>query len=150
MAGNEQMIATWPLPATDGMDGPFWAAAKNGELVIQACSSCGKLRFPPRPMCPACNSREREWKKMSGRGRIWSFVVPHPPLLPAFNDQAPYNVITVELEEDPTVRLVGNLVGDVTGALNQIDPSTLKIGELVQAVYVPMADDVSLIRWVRR
>lgn len=150
MAGNESMIAVWPLPMTDGIDGPFWAAACRGELAMQACSDCGKLRFPPRPMCPSCQSLKREWRTLSGRGKIWSFSIPHPPLLPAFNDQAPYNVIVVELEEDPTVRLVGNLVSDATGMLNQIDPHTIKIGEPVQAIYVPMADDVSLIRWVRR
>lgn len=150
MAGKVNMISSWPLPTTGDFDAPFWEAARRSALVIHACLDCGTLRFPPRPMCPSCNSLRREWREVSGRGRIWSFVVPHPPLLPVFNEQAPYNVVVVELEEDPSIRLVGNLVADADAPINSIDPATITIGESVQAVFVPMADDVSLIRWVRR
>jgi uncharacterized OB-fold protein len=101
-------------------------------------------------MCPSCHSRAREWRELSGLGRIWSFIVPHPPLFPVFNPLSPYNVIVVELEEAPSIRLVGNLVGEPQGAINGVDPGTIRIGEPVQAVFVPMTDDVTLIRWVRR
>jgi uncharacterized protein len=30
----------------------FWEGVEQDELRIQRCSSCGKLRHPPRPMCP--------------------------------------------------------------------------------------------------
>ena len=150
MAGNEKMIESWPLPTTDDHDAPFWEGARRGALVMEACSSCGELRFPPRPMCPYCHSRQREWRELSGRGRIWSFIVPHPPLFPVFNPLAPYNVIIVELEEQPSIRLVGNLVSDPAGPINGVNPETIQIGEPVQAVFVPMTEDVTLIRWVRR
>jgi uncharacterized OB-fold protein len=150
MAGEEKMIQSWPLPTTDEHDAPFWEGAKRGVLVMEACGECGELRFPPRPMCPSCHSRQREWREVSGRGRIWSFIVPHPPLLPAFNPLAPYNVIIVELEEAASIRLVGNLVSDPTAPINAVETATIRIGEPVQAVFVPMTDDVTLIRWVRR
>lgn len=38
---------------------------------------------------------------MSGHGRIWSYVLPHPPLLPEYAAQAPYNAVVVELAEAP-------------------------------------------------
>jgi uncharacterized OB-fold protein len=100
-------------------------------------------------MCPYCNSLEYEWTPVSGQGRIWSFVVPHPPLLPAFADLAPYNVVVVELDEDPTIRLVGNLLDSPDGAINEVDPSTIRIGEPVQVVFQPAGEDVVLPRWVR-
>ena len=62
---------------------------------------------------------------------------------------APYNVIVVELDEDPTIRLVGNLVTGADGEINEIDPHQIQIGEPVEAVFAPMADDCSLVRWVR-
>ena len=62
---------------------PFWDGTARGELLIQTCGTCGVKRMPPRPMCPACRSIDVGWTKASGRGRVWSFVVPHPPLLPA-------------------------------------------------------------------
>jgi uncharacterized OB-fold protein len=85
---------------------------------------------------------------LSGKGRIWSFVIPHPPLLPAYTEFAPYNVITVELDEDPSLRLVGNLIASADGALNSVDPHSIAIGEPVRVVFAKV-DDVHLPRWVR-
>ena len=137
------------LPDTEDPESkPFWDGAARGELVVQKCSGCGRMRIPPRPMCPSCRSLENEWVPVSGRGRVWSFVVAHPPLLPAYMEVAPFNVITVELEEDPTLRLVGNLVGSADGPLNEIDPHSISIGEEVRVVF-SQVDDVSLPRWVR-
>jgi len=90
---------------------------------------------------------------MSGRGEIWSFVVPHPPLLPAYTPLAPYNVIVVALQEDPMLRLVGNLVTGPDGPINEIDPATIEIGEPVRVVFAgrsgPDGETVHLPEWVR-
>jgi uncharacterized OB-fold protein len=137
------------LPDTEDEDGaPFWEATAKGELRVQACGDCGKMRFPPRPMCPSCRSLSQTWKPVSGRATIWSFVVPHPPLLPAYAELAPYNVIIVSLDEDPSLRLVGNLVASADGSMNEIDPSTIRIGEPVRVVFTRI-QDVHLPRWVR-
>jgi uncharacterized OB-fold protein len=134
------------LPVIDDDSAPFWEAARRGELVMQGCGNCGRLRFPPRPMCPYCQSVEVIWSPMSGRGTIWSFVVPHPPLLPAYAEQAPYNVVVVALEEDPTLRLVGNLVTSGDGPINEL--LDINIGAPVRVVFTEVSDDVSLPRWV--
>jgi uncharacterized OB-fold protein len=136
------------LPAIDEVSEPFWQAARRGELVMQGCSACGRLRFPPRPMCPHCQATEVIWTPVSGRGTIWSFVVPHPPLLPDYAEVAPYNVIVVALDEDPTLRMVGNLVTSAEGLINEVDPATIEIGAPVRVVFAEVSDDVSLPRWV--
>lgn len=127
---------------------PFWDGTARGELLIQTCADCGRLRMPPRPMCPACRSIGVAWTKASGRGRVWSYVVAHPPLLPAYAEFAPYPVIVVELEEDPSIRLVGNFVASADGPINAIDPATIRIGEPVRVVFAQI-EDVALPRWVR-
>jgi len=127
---------------------PFWAGTARGELLVQKCSDCGRMRIPPRPMCPDCRSLANEWVPLSGKGRVWSFVVPHPPLLPAYTELAPFNVIAVELDEDPTLRLIGNLVASADGAINEIDPHSIEIGEPVRVVFAKV-EDVYLPRWVR-
>jgi len=143
------MESSWLLPDLEDPDGrPFWEWTARGELRMQHCADCGRVRMPPRPMCPGCGSRRDEWKRMSGRGKIWSFVVAHPPLLAAFERVAPYNVVVVALDEDPSLRLVGNLVAGADGAINSVDPSTIRIGEPVRVVFQKV-DDVSLPRWVR-
>lgn len=136
------------LPPMDDDSRPFWEGTLAGELRVQACGGCSRLRFPPRPMCPACQSLDVEWKAMSGRGTIYSFVVPHPPLLPAYAAVAPYNAVLVELDEDPTIRMVGNLVADAGAAINSVDPTTIEIGMPVSVVFARVAEDVALPRWV--
>ncbi|MSO37409.1 MAG: hypothetical protein EXQ69_04070 [Acidimicrobiia bacterium] len=132
----------------DEVAAPFWAACSRNELVVQTCAACDKSRMPPRPMCPHCRSIAVKWEPTSGFGTIWSYIVPHPPLLPAYAELAPYNAIVVALEEDPTIRFVGNLVTSANGAINEIDPATIRIGEKVRVVFTTI-DDVTLPRWVR-
>jgi len=99
-------------------------------------------------MCPRCRSLEFHWEPTSGRGAIWSFIVPHPPLLPAYQELAPYNVIVVALEEDPTIRFVGNLVTGPDGQINEVDPAAICIGDPVRVVF-HQVEDVTLPRWIR-
>lgn len=137
------------LPDTDDPDAaPFWEGTARAELRVQACTACGRKRMPPRPMCPHCRSIESTWVATSGRGTIWSFVVAHPPLLPAYAELAPYNAIVVSLDEDPAIRFVGNLVAGDDGAVNEIDAGTIVIGEPVRVVFQAV-EDVVLPRWVR-
>ncbi|MEU5438535.1 OB-fold domain-containing protein [Streptomyces sp. NPDC020719] len=136
-----------PVPDDDGE--PFWTYAARGELRVQACAApeCGRLRFPPRPCCPHCHSFDSEWRLMSGRGRIWSYVLPHPPLLPAYAAQAPYNAVVVELAEDPLIRLVGNVVAAPNAPLDSVDPARLRIGARVQVAFTE-TDGVTVPRWL--
>lgn len=143
------MEAGFLLPDLDDEEGgPFWAGCARGELLVQRCSGCGRLRMPPRPMCPQCRSLDVSWEPVSGRGTIWSFVVPHPPLLPAYGELAPYNVVVVTIDEDPAIRFVGNLVTGPDGAINEVDPSTIRIGDPVRVVFHQI-EDVTFPRWVR-
>ncbi|MGQ0826643.1 MAG: Zn-ribbon domain-containing OB-fold protein [Actinomycetota bacterium] len=143
------MNPTWLLPDTNEPTvAAFWDGTARGELRVQACGVCGHWRMPPRPMCPNCQSTAVRWDATSGRGRIWSFIVPHPPLLPAFAAVAPYNAIIVELQEQPEIRYAGNLVTSADGEINEIDPATIEIGTSVRVVFHAI-DDVFLPRWVR-
>ena len=141
------------VPRADQESEGFWEGTALGELRLQACGSCGTLRFPPRVMCPHCQSTERMWRRVSGTGTIWSFVVCHPPLLPAYAPFAPYPVVTVTLDEGPALRMVGNLVTGPDGAINEIDPATIVIGEPVRVACsrrrAPDGKEVFLPAWVR-
>lgn len=133
----------------DPHGGAFWHHCAAHELRMQRCDGCGRLRFPPRPMCPWCRSTASTWDLMSGRATVWSVAIPHPPLLPAYTDLAPYNVIVVALDEDPIIRLAGNLVTGPDGALGEIEPHTIQIGEPVEVVFSRITDDIVLPRWKR-
>ncbi|MFF4364062.1 Zn-ribbon domain-containing OB-fold protein [Streptomyces sp. NPDC001604] len=122
-------------PVIDSDGAPFWGYARQGELRVQACADCGEPRFPPRPCCPHCQSFASEWREVAGHGRIWSYVVPHPPLLPDYAEQAPYNVIVVELTDAPRIRLVGNLVAEAGARLDSVPAGRIRIGARVQVVF---------------
>jgi uncharacterized OB-fold protein len=88
---------------------PYWAAGRRRELRFQRCASCRTWRFPPQAMCAACHSLEHEWALASGKARLLSWVVVHPPVLPAWKERTPYVVVLVESEEG--CRTMGNLLG---------------------------------------
>lgn len=121
----------------------FWDGAKEHRLLVQRCSACNRLRHPPRPMCPTCNSLEWTAVEVSGRGTVFSFVMPRHPQYPWFEPD--YIVALVELEE--RVRLVTNLV-DVTPAAVTIGMA-VKVrfdefdGGLVLPMFAPVAAEAA-------
>jgi uncharacterized OB-fold protein len=80
-------------------------------------------------------------------------VVCHPPLLPGYAAFAPYPVIIVTLAEGHSLRMVGNLVTGPDGAINEIDPATIVIGESVRVIFSlrhrPDGTAVYFPAWVR-
>nr|WP_315596191.1 OB-fold domain-containing protein [uncultured Cupriavidus sp.] len=52
----------------------FWQAAREGQLLVRHCKSCGKPHWYPRVLCPFCMG-ETEWKTASGLGEIYSYSI---------------------------------------------------------------------------
>ena len=101
MAGGTVPV---PTPETE----PFWAGTLAGELRIQHCKGCGKYYFYPRPFCRYCQSRDVEWRTVSGAGRLVSYVINYRPLPPA-DPAEPQVIALIELDEGP--RMLSNIVG---------------------------------------
>ncbi|MDR3510985.1 MAG: OB-fold domain-containing protein [Caulobacteraceae bacterium] len=142
------MIEERPLPTTDEpVDAAFWRANLEGRLLVQTCAACGLARHPPRAMCPDCQSMAVEWRAASGRGRLWSWAVPAPPLLPAFAALTPYVTAVVELDDYPGLRLVGPMLVGKAGDMAGFDASALRIGQAVQVGFSRIAEDVALPGW---
>ena len=83
----------------------FWEGCRGGELRIPRCDACGKLVWYPQLSCPRCGGESMRWTKVSGRGRLFTWVRVHRAFLPAFEKRVPFTTALVELEEDPAVRL---------------------------------------------
>ena len=143
------MTDTTLLPYIDEINEPFWAGCREGVLRIQQCPATQRLIFPPRPVNPWSPRDKAEWTEVSGRGTVWSVIEPHPPLMLDFAELAPYNAIVVELEEDPSIRLVGNLVPDAGAPINSIAYDDIAIGTPVKVVFEKINDEITLPRWVR-
>jgi uncharacterized OB-fold protein len=120
----------------DPTSAPFWAGARNRRIVMQKCSSCGALRYPPLAGCPECLSRDEAWVEIRQTGTIWSYAVYHRALHPAFADAIPYTVVVVELDDGP--RITGRLVRHGRPA---------RIGARVTAVFEDVTPDVTQVTW---
>ncbi len=99
--------AQLPLPQPDALTESFWQACRRGILEVQSCSACGHDFLPPGPCCPRCWSTGLSARAVSGRGRVFSFVVYRRTYHPGM--PAPYVVALIELDEGP--RLISNVVG---------------------------------------
>jgi hypothetical protein len=98
-----------PVVEPDADSGWWWSAFEEGRLLCPHCNACGSTFFPPMPTCPQCGKGDIEPIEVSGRGTIYSWVVVHIALDPAFAGDVPYTILAVELEEG--ARLFGRLVG---------------------------------------
>ncbi len=95
-----------PEPATTHDNSWWFEALRGGELRVQRCTSCTRLRHPPGPMCPHCHSLSWDSVPAPLTGTIHSFVVVHHPVVPSFDYPLP--VLLVDLDEMPGVRVVMN------------------------------------------
>ncbi len=102
---------SFPYPVPDLEGEPYWEACNRGELAMQRCVGCRRLRWTPSPYCPACGSDTSAWEALSGRGRVTTWTVVTHPVHPAAVDRVPYIVVEVELVEQAGLRMISNLVG---------------------------------------
>ncbi|WP_299821922.1 OB-fold domain-containing protein [uncultured Jannaschia sp.] len=98
-----------PLPDRNPISAPFWERADQRVLALPWCKKCDQTHFPPSPRCPYCLHDAFEWRPVSGRATLVSWVVFHRAYWDGVAAELPYNVCQVELEEGP--RLISNLVG---------------------------------------
>lgn len=92
-------------------------------LVGEVCPHCQSKIFPPRDVCPYCGGEAKTEFAFSGKGRIYSYTVMRDA--PAgFEQNAPYTVAIVHLEEGPMV----------TAQLTDLGDQPVEIGMPVEMV----------------
>src|SRR5262245_29056245 len=128
-----------PLPVLQGLTGEFYAWCAKGELRFQCCDSCGSWRHVPREMCAECGSMHWQWKRSSGRGRVFTWTTTAVPLHPAFKGATPYAPVVVEMEEG--VRIVTELV--------DCAPDAIAIDMPVEVAFDAVTPEVTLPKFRR-
>jgi uncharacterized OB-fold protein len=123
-----------PFPNVNGDSKEFWAGCKSHELRFQKCKTCGHVRWPPSILCPMCYSKDTKWIVAEGKGRVYSFAVYHVAYHPGFENDLPYVVADVELEEGP--RLLTNIVG--------CRPDVVKCDMPVEVTWEDITEECSL------
>jgi len=93
------------------------------QLVGEVCPHCEAKLFPPRDICPECGGEAKSLYTFSGRGEVYSHTtVQDAPA--GFEENAPYTVALVKLEEGPLI----------TAQLTDLGEEAVEIGTPVEMV----------------
>ena len=123
-----------PVPVPSPTTAPFWEACKAESLLLQRCMGCGHIQFYPRSICTACSSDELQWSAASGMGSVYSHTTVYRALVPGFEDDVPYVVAMIELDEG--VRLLSQVVS--------CEPADIFIGMRVEVVFENAAGGMAI------
>ena len=123
------------LPVPTPETAPYWEGAKAHELRIQFCTDCQKHFFYPRIFCPTCLSDAVEWRKVSGKGTLLTYVLSARPA-PGFENELPYAIAIVKLDEGP--HLMSNIVN------TELTPANLPAGMALEVVFEDVNEKITL------
>ena len=123
-----------PLPVINEDNAAYWEYAREHQLRMQKCANCGHIRFPVSIVCPRCHSLETEWTRLSGKGKVYSYIIYRQAYHPAYKDDIPYVVAIIQLDEGP--RMESNLTDC------RLDD--IKIGMPVKLYFDDVTEEISL------
>jgi uncharacterized protein len=125
-----------PKPPPNPLTDFFWQGALEGVLRIQRCQQCHTYIHHPRPVCRSCQSFDLAPEAVSGHGSLYSFTVTYKAFHPFFVSRLPFVVASVELDEQPGLRLVSNVVG--------VPHEEVRIGMALQVQFEQLAPDFAI------
>lgn len=91
-------------PNIEAVAAPFYEGMALQRVMIQQCETCSTYLPPAQVVCDHCGGDTLNWIEVSGLGKIYSYVVYHRSFHPAFNEQVPYTVALIELNEGPRLQ----------------------------------------------
>ena len=128
------------IPVPDELSQPFWDAVNEQRLVLQNCTACDKLQYPPKTACQVCGSANGlEWQEVEGKGRIAAYIVIEDGRLNRRMPDQPYNLAVVTLDRDPTVNFYSNLPG--------VPAYEVPVGAAVEVTYEEVAPGQLIHEW---
>lgn len=137
LADDRPLHPDYPLPDLDDpIMRPFWDGCREGRLLQQRDRVTGACHWPPKPLYWQDGTR-LAWFEASGKGTVYTYVVAHPPFLPAMEHLLPHIMVVVELAEGP--RIVGHMV--------RATPEAMRIGLPVRVCFKRLTDQVTLPVW---
>ena len=126
------------IPVPNELSQPFWDAANEKRLVMQTCGICNRMQYPPEQKCAQCGSADRlVWRQVSGKGRIYNYSVMHDCRIRVLQADQPFNIVIVELDEDPGVKMYSHLPGTPVDEVPVGAPVRLIFEEVAPGRLVP-------------
>ncbi len=142
------------LDDLDGENLEYFRHCAAHDFHLQACASCGLIRYPPTTACPWCASLEARWVPVEGKGTVHSYTEVHHAIQPAFRDHVPYLILLVDLDtqkgkpsEHEALRVVGNLATPDGKLAPPEMVRRIGIGSRVRMVFSDVAPGLALPQW---
>jgi uncharacterized OB-fold protein len=124
-----------PLPDVNITSKPFWDAAKKHELMAYKCQNCG-THYYPLTTCMHCDNPKMEWVKVSGKGKIYTFLVYDIAYNPQWEKYIPYNVSWIQLDEGPI--MMSNVIDCPNDKLAIDMPVEVAFNDINDQISLPM------------
>ena len=129
-----------PAPVPNELTKPFWDACNERRLVLQNCTFCERLHYPPAPRCNRCGSADNfEWKEVEGKGHIDVFMVIRDSRIRGFRPAQPINFAVITLDEDPGINFLSILPGT--------QPGEVPVGAPVELIFEETSNGQLVHEW---
>jgi uncharacterized OB-fold protein len=110
---DAELVERLPRQRIDHDNKEYYRGWLQRRLLLNRCGKCGKWHHPPKPVCPHCWSSDLRPTAVSGNGTVHLLMLLHqgPPAPGVDYSKGPHPVATVELDEQPGLRLTSTIVG---------------------------------------
>lgn len=153
-ARYEYMGMNLHLAGIDEVNRTYFAHCARHDFHLQACEACDLLRYPPSAGCPWCGGAAQAWRRVEGKGTVYSYHEVAQAIQPGFKPHTPYLVLLVELDEQrakpsphEALRVFGNLVTPDGRMAAPEDVARVGIGSRVRMVYTDIGEGLSVPQW---
>ena len=127
-----------PAPVPNEVSKPFWDGCNAGRLVLQNCTACNRLHYPPVQKCQKCGSGDNfVWKEVPGKGHIDVYFVIRDSRIKGFQSAQPVNFAVITLDEDPGINFLSNLPGRAPGDVPQGAPVEVMFEQTSSGQMIP-------------
>ena len=109
---DQDILDAFPSDPIDHDNKEWYRGRLQQRLLVNRCADCGTWSQPPRGLCPACWSEAVVATEVSGRGTVYLTMLLHQgPAVPGVDYSEPHPVVTVELDEQPGLRVTATMTG---------------------------------------
>jgi uncharacterized OB-fold protein len=140
--GTGPRLGGWTVPVVNATNREWFT---SGALTLQQCGGCAAVQHPPEEVCHVCGGMVFTSRVVRPTGTVYSYTVVHHSVHPALDGFVPYTVVLVALDDEPDVRVVGNLL--------DVPVDEVAIGMPVVATWEELASEdgtvVLLPQWQR-
>jgi len=126
---------TRPKPIEGPLETEFWGYVGKHERRVQECTDCHHLCYPPATFCSECLSFEYQWRRLTERGKVLSWVRFQRQYFPGL--PVPYDVVLVEMDDGPL--MMANLT--------EVPASGIHTDMRVRVVFEPVTPDWTIFQF---